>query len=95
MRTTSRRSIARWPHRPCKDRIVVEDLPLELLQTGARLEPEVVGEPAPTCLVGGERLSLAAGAIERPHELCERSLAVRVLVDQLLELRHELGAPPE
>ncbi len=73
---------------------MVEDLPLQLLQLGAGLEPELVGEPAPSRLVGGEGFGLTTGAIQRPHELGERSLAVRVLTHDLLELRHELGVRP-
>ena len=41
--------------------------------------------------VGGERVGLAAGAVEREHQLPAQPLAQRVVLDERLELAHELG----
>jgi hypothetical protein len=74
---------------------VVEDLSLESLEIGTRLEPELVGETTAPRLVGRESLGLSPGAIQREHEQAERTLTERMLTDDELDLGYELGIPPE
>jgi hypothetical protein len=49
-------------------RISREDLLLELLTGGSRLEAELLGEQASSLLVGAQRLSLSARAVQREHQ---------------------------
>ena len=76
-------------------RILAEDRELELAQAWPRLDPELVDEPCPRGLEGGERLRLAARPVEREHQLAAQPLAQRVLRDERLELGDELGVPTE
>jgi len=77
--------------------VLPQDRPLELLQRGSRLDPELVDEHPSGPLVGLERLLLASGAIEREDLLLSQPLPVRLLADQLLELgqEHVVGAQLE
>ena len=86
-RLRSRRSRAR---RCLKRRVVLEDLPLQGLQLGARLDPELVHEPAPRRAVGLERVGLAAAAVERDEQLALEPLPERVRGDQRLELGQDV-----
>ena len=52
--------------------------------------PELVDERPARVVVRGERLRLAAGAVEREHELGAQSLAQRVATDEGLELGHQI-----
>ena len=70
--------------------IVAEDGALEPPQLLAGLEAELVGELAPHSAVGLQRLRLAAGTVEREHELGPQALAQRVRGDQRLELADEV-----
>ena len=83
----SRRSRAR---RRLKRRVVLEDLPLQGLQLGARLDPELVHEPAPRRAVGLERLGLTSAAVERDEQLALEPLPERVRGDQRLELGQDV-----
>ena len=71
--------------------VLPQDRLLELLQGLARLDAELVGERSPRVLVGGERVSLTARAVEREHQLAAQALPEGVLRDEAFELRHELG----
>ena len=71
-----------------------EDPTLELAELGARLEAQVMGECPPYRLKRGERIDLAAAAVEREHQLADEALAARVLADELLELRYEPRSHP-
>ena len=64
---------------------------MELLELGPGIEPELLDEGLPRSLVGGERVGLAPGAVEREHQLAPEPLAQRVARDEALELRHQLG----
>jgi hypothetical protein len=68
---------------------------LQGAQLLARLEPELVHEHSPRLLVRLERVRLAAGAVEREHQLRPELFAQRVLFDQLLDLTYQLGCGPE
>ena len=64
---------------------------LEALQLAARLEAELLDQRVAGAAVGVERVGLAAGAIEREHQLRVEALAVAVLGGQRLELGDELA----
>jgi hypothetical protein len=74
---------------------VAEDGLLQLLQSRARLQAELIYERAPSLPVDRERLGLPARAVERAHERGGESLAQRMLVDERLELADELGVTAE
>ena len=93
-RPGQRRACASGAARELERRVLGEDLPLELPQRRARLEPELV-ERRPRVAVGLERLGLPARAVEREHQLPAQPLAVRMLGDQRLELADELGVAAE
>ena len=76
-------------------RIVLEDPSLELLQPRSRLEPEVLGEPAPDPLIGGQRVGLAPGAVEGGDEQLPQPLLVRIRRDGALELADHRVAEPQ
>ena len=76
-------------------RILAEDRLLELAQRHARLEAEIVQERPACVLVGLEGVGLAAGAIERQHELPAQPLVERVVVDERLELADHVAVSAE
>ena len=71
-----------------------EDHPLECAQLLARLEAELV-EREPRLLVGGERVDLPTGAVEREHLQPPQPLACRVLAGERLQLADQLGVHAE
>ena len=73
----------------------LQDRALELLQLLARLRAQLVDERLARGGVGGERVRLPTGAVERKHELRAKALAERLLRDELLELGDHLGLPAE
>ena len=93
--------LRRWGRGP-RPRFLPEDRLLELPQVRRRLDPELVYEQAPSLTVGREGLRLAAGAVEREHELAAEALAERVVGDERLEVtddvrmaaQRELGLDP-
>src|SRR6266545_5120692 len=78
-------------------RVLVQDLPLELLERRAGVDAELLHEGPPRVLEDVERVGLAAAAVEREHELAAQPLAERVLGDEGLQLADELAvaAPRE
>src|SRR5262249_56123177 len=76
-------------------RVLPEDRALELLELGARLDPELVHERFARAPVDVERLRLTAGLVEREHQLAARPLAERVAVHELLELRDQTRVTAE
>ena len=66
--------------------VLTQDRRLELPEVRAGLEAELVLEHAATRLVGVQRVRLAAGAVEREHQLGAQPLAIGVL-------GHERRAP--
>ena len=66
--------------------VLGEDRGLEALELGAGLQAEFLDERAAGAAVGFERVGLAAGAVEREHQLGVEALAVRVLGGQRLQL---------
>ena len=73
--------------------VALENPLVELDQRRARVESELVGEEATSSLVGLERVRLAAGAIQRQHQLPPDSLLERMLRGQALDFRHQLSRP--
>ena len=74
---------------------MVEDLPFELGEEGARLEAELLAQHRATLPVHLERVRLAAGPVESDHELPPELLPERVVGDERLQLGHELGVVTE
>ena len=75
--------------------VLAQDRGLELAELGAGVDAELLDERLARGAVGGERVGLAARAVEREHELRARALAQRLGGDQRLELGDELGVAPE
>ena len=73
--------------------VLGEDRLVQALQLGAGLDADLLDERRARVAVGGERLRLAAGAIEREHPLGVQALAQRVLGDERVELADHLGVP--
>ena len=73
---------------------MAEDRGLEASDRLARLEAELV-ERRPVGVVGAERVGMATRGVERAHEELAGPLAQRVLADERLELRDDVGRPPE
>jgi hypothetical protein len=65
---------------------VIQNSALEPLQRQVRLEAELLDERLPRFLVGAQRVRLAAGPVQREHQLPAQTLAERVLGDERLEL---------
>ena len=76
-------------------RVLVEHGPLERPELGPRLDPEVLDRRLARRPVGGERVGLAAGPVEREHLLGPEPLAVRMVGGERIELRHERRVAPE
>jgi hypothetical protein len=60
-------------------------------QLRTRLDAELIDQQPPAGREDVERLGLAAGAVQREHQLPTQALAQRVLGDQRLELRGDLA----
>ena len=74
---------------------MAEDLPFKLGEEGAGLETELVAQDLPSAPIHLERVCVAAGAIERDHELAAELFAQGVFGDAFLQLGHELGMVTE
>ena len=75
--------------------VLLQDPGLELLERGRGLEAERLDQGRASRAELLERLGLAAGAVERDHQLAAQALVQRVFRDELLELWDESGAAPE
>ena len=71
--------------------LLAQDRRVQLLQGWRRLDAKLLDEHLARVLVGLERLRLPPTAVEREHELTARTLAHRVLANELLELADEAG----
>jgi hypothetical protein len=72
-------------------RVLTEDRGLQLAQLGARLETQLVDERPASVVVGRQRVRLAAGAVERQHQLTPQPFAERLLCHERLKLGDELA----
>jgi hypothetical protein len=75
-----------------ESRVLAEDRLFEVAQLAAGFEAELADQGAAGVLVGGQRVGLAPGPVEREHELAAQALAQGVLGDQRLELSDHLCA---
>ncbi len=97
-RSERRRAIARELQRL----VLPEDRLLQTLQRRARLDAELVHERAPRPLIRVECLCLAAGPVEREHQLSAQAFSEGVLGEKCLqfgdqfamEAERELGFDP-
>ena len=78
-------------HRRVEVRILAENRGLELLQRRTRVDAELVSQPPAHLPTDRERLGLPPGPVQRQHQLPAQVLPVRVLPDQLRQLRYQLG----
>ncbi len=74
---------------------MIQDLALETLERGARVDSELVDEPRAGLVEGLKRVCLPTGAIEPEHQLSVHSLPERVIDDEALEFGNDLGVPPK
>jgi hypothetical protein len=87
---------ARLGGRGRRERFVVrKDRLLEPAQLRSGFEPELGVECGARRAERGQRVGVAAGAVEREHQLAVQALVPRVLADQLLELADQLVVPAE
>ncbi len=68
---------------------------MQLPQLAARLDAELLDEPAAGRLVDLQRVGLAAGAVEGEHELAAQALLQRVLGGERFQLADQLGVLAE
>ena len=69
-------------------------IPSSRRSSGPGLEPELVDQEPPALAHHLQRVRLAAGAIEREHQLPAQPLAQRVLGDQRAQLADQVGRLP-
>ena len=76
---------------------MLQDRLLEPLEIAARLDAELLDERLARRAKRLERVGLAAGAVEREHQMGPQRLAVGILGNERLQLGHELrvAAEPE
>jgi len=90
-----RRRAALPGRRQVQGRVLAEDRQLELLELRARLDRQLLGQQRPPGTVGFQRLGLAAGPVEREHQLPAEPLAQGMLGHQVLQLRAQGSVPAE
>ena len=79
------------PGRRGERALLAQDRPVQRLQLRAGLDAELVDERAARVLVRRERLGLAAGAVEREHQLRRAAARAADAADERLQLADELG----
>src|SRR4051812_10543036 len=84
-----------WIRRRVQPGVVPQDRPLQILEGGSRLQPEIGGQESPRPLVGIKRFGLATAAGEGKHELAYQALPRGMTCDERLELADERLVPPE
>ena len=67
---------------------------LQLAQLLPRLDPQLLGQHLPGALVGGQRVGLPLGPVQRQHQQPPQPFAHRVLGHQLFQLADHLPARP-
>ena len=77
-------------HRSRELGCLVEDRAFQLLQLPTRIEAELVTQEPSGCAIKRECLGLAAGLVQREHQLPPRPFPERLLVDDPLESRDGL-----
>ena len=74
---------------------MAKDRSLQLLQTGAGLDPELLAERPPSAPVRLERLCLTTASVEGEHQLGAQALAVGMCGNEGFELGDERVLAPE
>ena len=69
--------------------VVLEDALLQLAKLRARLDAELLGQPAPAGLHGGQSVRLPTGTVERHHQVSHDALAGGMVARQLLQFRDQ------
>jgi hypothetical protein len=75
-------------------RVLLEHRALDPAQRGSGLDAELLDEALAGIAISGERIGLAAGAVQRQHLLATEPLAQRVLRDEAVELADHVGVAP-
>ena len=75
--------------------ILRKDRALEVAQTLARLDAQILDQGLASVLIGLERSRLPLAAVQSEHQLGTESLPVGVLADERLELPDQLGMAAE
>jgi hypothetical protein len=70
---------------------VAQDRLFQGLQLGARLQAELVGQPAVRGAVGRQRIGLAPRSVERKHQLRPQALTQGMLEHECVQLADQLG----
>ena len=73
--------------------VVAEHRPLELLERGARLDPELIDEGSAGLPVRLQRLGVPPGPVQRAHQHRARALTQRMLANERLDLADDVGMP--
>ena len=73
-----------------QNRILVEDLPLQLLQRRARLDSKLVHQSPSPIGVDVQGLRLPTGAVQRQHQKPTQTFLVRMSRDELFQFAEEL-----
>ena len=87
--------MARFDRWSCDRWVVGQDLGLEFVEDGARLDPEIFGELAAPALVDLQRLCLPASAVQGDHQLSPQPFAQRIGGHRALEFGNELAVAPD
>jgi hypothetical protein len=66
---------------------------LQLLELRSRLDPQLLNQHVARIPVGGERVGLPAGSVEREHQQRVKALAHRFGGDERLELCDHVAVP--
>ena len=69
--------------------------PVQILQLGSGLGAKLLDQQPPSVPVGGERLTLAAVAVEGQHEQAVEPLPQRMEAREVPQLRDDLGVMTE
>ena len=86
--------VGRCRHRTRRD-LLRKDVPLQPLESRPGVEAELVSQLGPDPLVGGQRVGLPPGPVERRDEQLPQALMERVLRDRALELADHAARPTE
>src|SRR5262245_59732643 len=75
--------------------VLLEDRPLQLPQSRARLERKLLDEERPPGTVDSKRIRLPPGTVEREHELRAQPFTQGMLGNEYLEFGAQCGLPTE
>jgi hypothetical protein len=81
--------------RPGQGRVLRQDPPLQILELGTGIDPELLGQRHSGISIDLERSRLPAGPVEGDHEQTAQALPQGVCGDETFQLRREIGVPAE